>query len=232
MRPEDELPILYQDDSIAIIEKPQGLITHRTQFSSDRDSVVDRLKAQFSRPLHPVHRLDRPTSGILVCAFTPAAASALGRAFSENGVHKEYIAVVRGYTEREGLIDRPLKKDGEGIEQEAHSAYCRLKILEIPVKNNRYETSRYSLVRVTPKTGRFHQIRRHLSGIGHPVIGDTSHGDLRHNKIARDYWGNERLLLHSCSIRFNHPLSGEPFVFSSPLPDDMSVIADSFYSAP
>jgi len=232
MRSEDELPILYQDDLIAVIEKPQGLITHRTPLSSDRDSVVDRLKAQFSRPPCPVHRLDRPTSGILVCAFTPSAASSLGRAFSENGVHKEYIAVVRGYTAEEGVVDRPLRKDGAGVEQEAHSAYSRLKYLEIPVKNNRYDTSRYSLIRVTPQTGRFHQIRRHMAGIGHPVVGDTSHGDLRHNRIARDYWGNERLLLHSSSICFNHPLSGETLSFFSPLPVDMSTIADSFYSAP
>lgn len=225
---EKDLEILYRDDYIAIVNKPAGLLTHKSKMSSDRDSVVDRLRRQFPLPPSPVHRLDRATSGILICAFNKKTAASLGEAFKNNKINKEYNAVVRGYTETGGTIDRPLSKDGEGELQQALTSYQRLKTIEIPIANNKYPTSRYTFITVKPETGRFHQIRRHLAGIGHPVIGDTSHGDLRHNRIIAQYWGNKRLLLHCGFLSFNHPETEEKISFQAPVPFGMKEIIDRF----
>lgn len=224
----DVLELVYSDEHIVIINKPAGLLTHRSKKSSDRDSVVDRLKLMFSTPPSPVHRLDRATSGLLICTFDSESAALLGKAFEEKRVSKEYISVLRGFTDPEGIIDRPLSKDGEGELQEASTSYERLETIEIPVANNKYKSSRYSLVRIKPSTGRFHQIRRHMAGIGHPVIGDTSHGDLRHNRIITDYWGNDRLLLHCEALSFPHPRNDEILSIRVSVPEDMSRITDRF----
>ncbi|MBN2658895.1 MAG: hypothetical protein JXR86_17705 [Spirochaetales bacterium] len=228
---EKDLEIIYRDDYIAIINKPAGLLTHQTKMACDRDSVVDRLRTMFSDPPSPVHRLDRATSGLIICTFGSQTARILGESFLKNEIEKEYTAVVRGFTGPEGTIDRPLTKDGEGELQNALTRFLRLGTIEIPVANNRYATSRYSLIRVKPETGRYHQIRRHMAGTGHPVIGDTSHGDLRHNRILAEYWGNERLLLHCGSLSFNHPATGERVSFQAPEPDGMKAITERFRSS-
>lgn len=228
MTNEYELEILYEDKHIALINKPSGLLTHQTKMSSDRDSLVDRLKSHYASPPSPVHRLDRATSGIILCAFDPTSAAAIGKAFIENKVDKTYTAVVRGFVDQHGEIDRPLRKDGEGELQNAFTRYERMGLIEIPIANNQYSSSRYSLVSVKPETGRFHQIRRHMAGIGHPVIGDTSHGDLRHNRIISDYWGNKRLLLHCGSLSFPHPSSRRIISFEASLPKEMKSIANCF----
>lgn len=224
----NDLDILYRDEHIAIVNKPAGLLTHQTKMASDRDSVVDRLRSRFPSPPSPVHRLDRATSGLLICAFDSLTARLLGESFIRNEIEKEYTAVVRGYAAIEGTIDRPLSKDGEGELQTALTRFTLMGTMEIPVANNRYATSRYSLIRVKPETGRFHQIRRHLAGAGHPVIGDTSHGDLRHNRILENYWGNERLLLHCGKLTFDHPRSEERLTFVISEPEDMAGVTDRF----
>lgn len=223
-----DLDTLFRDDYILIINKPTGLLTHRSKLSSDRDSVVDQLKQSFQSAPSPVHRLDRATSGLIICAFDSETASILGDSFSSGAVHKKYEAVVRGYTEPLGEIDRPLSKDGEGELQESFSEFRRLGTCEIPVANNKYKTSRYSHIEVSPRTGRFHQIRRHMAGIGHPIVGDTSHGDLRHNRLIANYWGNDRLLLHCRSLEFLHPRTGEKMFVQTELPNSMGAIVKYF----
>lgn len=228
MTDEFELEILYEDYQIALINKPSGLLTHQSKMSSDKDTLVDRLKKRYESPPSPVHRLDRATSGVVLCAFDSNTAATLGKAFADKLVEKSYMAVVRGFTDQSGEINRPLRKDGEGELQEAHTSYERIGRAEIPVANNKYSSSRYSLVRIKPLTGRYHQIRRHLAGIGHPVIGDTSHGDLRHNRIIREFWGNNRLLLHCLSLTFPHPVSKKAITIKAPLPEEMKIITHRF----
>lgn len=223
-----EPDILYRDDYILILNKPAGLLTHRSKLSSDRDSVVDWLRRNFDSPPSPVHRLDRATSGILLCAFDSRTASTLGESFTGGEITKTYEAIVRGFVDSEGAVDRPLSKDGEGELQDAFTEYRRVGQCEIDVPNNKYSTSRYSHIEVSPRTGRFHQIRRHMAGIGHPIIGDTSHGDLRHNRIIGNYWGNERLLLHCRTLRFPHPRTGKPLAFKTELPMEMARITGLF----
>jgi len=210
------------------VNKPEGLLTHQTKMSSDRDSLVDRLRAEFDSPPSPVHRLDRPTSGIILCAYSSETARTLGDFFITGKVHKKYTAIVRGYTDAEGKIETPLSKDGDGELQNALTHYKTLKTLEIDIANNKYSTSRYSLIEVYPGTGRFHQIRRHMAGIGHPILGDTSHGDLRHNRIFTANYSNDRLLLHSHSLSLPHPVSGEKISITSPAEGRMRQIINQF----
>lgn len=225
-----ELEILYDDGNLLIINKPHGLLTHRSSLSSDRDSIVDRLKELYEKAPAPVHRLDRPTSGVLISAYSKEIAKTMGNHFLNGSIQKSYIAIVRGYTDDSGVIDIALKKDGEGVLQDAMTHYRSLKRLEIPVVNNRYKSSRYSLVEAFPKTGRFHQIRRHMARIGHPIIGDTSHGDLRHNRIFETYYSNNRLLLHGEKIIFPHPVTFEKMAISAPIPLEMENIIKTFFS--
>jgi tRNA pseudouridine65 synthase len=230
------MEILYHDESITILNKPSGLITHRGALSDDKDSVVDRLRQIYAAAPAPVHRLDRPASGVLIAANDADAARILCEAFQSGQVHKTYHAVVRGWVTEPGEINIPLKKykegkavKGEGEEQEALSRYAPLKRAEIPLENNRFPTSRYSLIEAEPVTGRFHQLRRHLARTGHPIVGDTAHGDLRHNAIMTRYLGNDRLLLHARRICFPHPLSGEIMTIDAPYPQDFERICSILF---
>ena len=222
------LEIIYDDQIILIVNKPSGLLTHQSKMSSDRDSLVDRLRFLYINPPSPVHRLDRPTSGIILCSYSKEASRTMGEFFQEGKVQKQYLAVVRGYTKESGQIDIPLKKDGEGDFQHAETRYKTLKNIEIDVPNNQHATSRYSLVRLYPETGRFHQLRRHMAAIGHPILGDTSHGDLRHNRIFEKYFSNTRLLLHSDKLTFPHPVSGNVLSIEAGISGIMEKIMSHF----
>lgn len=225
------MEILYRDQYITVINKPSGLLIHRSPLSDDTDTVVDRLRELYETHPSPVHRLDRPASGILVAANDHETAKILCESFLYGEVHKIYHAIVRGWISEPGEISIPLKKykegktvKGEGEEQEALTRYTPLIKTEIPVSNDRFPNSRYTLVEAEPVTGRYHQLRRHLARIAHPIGGDTAHGDLRHNKILNDYTGNIRLLLHSRKISFPHPQTGELISVEAPYPQDFEKV--------
>jgi len=222
------ITILWQDDRAAVIDKPSGLLVHPSEISSDRDTLVGRLARQFERPPLPVHRLDRPVSGVLVGAFDSEAAAVLSRSFREGGVHKSYLAVVRGYMEGEGIIDLPLRDYDTGRIQESRTRYRLLARTEQPFPSRRFPTSRYSLMEVSPETGRFHQIRRHLARKGYPIVGDTSHGDTACNHQFLEYFGVPGLLLHARRVRFPHPVSAEEVTVQSPLPESFRRVFDAF----
>lgn len=224
------MEILYRDRDITILSKPSGLLVHRTPLSAEEDSVVDRLRDKFGEDApSPVHRLDRPASGLLVCANSSEAARLLCDAFQSGLVHKAYLAVVRGWIEEPGEIDIPLQRyrqgkvpRGDKEEREALTRYSPREKAEIAVGNNRFPTSRYSLIEAEPVTGRYHQLRRHLARIDHPIMGDTAHGDLRHNRLLAQYAGNRRLLLHAHRISLPHPGTGKRICFHASWPVNFS----------
>ncbi|EIC22115.1 pseudouridine synthase [Thiorhodovibrio frisius] len=232
------MDILFQDDRLIAVHKPARLLVHR--------SLIDKGASEFALQLvrdmigqwvYPVHRLDRPTSGVLLFARDPATARALVAQFSAGRVSKTYRAIVRGHTETAGTIDYALREETDRIAdaradpdkppQPAVTLYRRLATLELPYAVGRYRTARYSLLELEPKTGRRHQLRRHLKHIFHPIIGDTTHGDGRHNQFFREHFGNRRLLLVATRLCLDHPASGQRLTIEAPPADDFQRVVQA-----
>jgi tRNA pseudouridine65 synthase len=216
------LPILYEDEYYVAIDKPIDILVHRTGISEDATFLLQQLRKQLKRRVYPVHRLDRATSGVLVWAKNGDAAGRLSRLFKQRQVSKTYLAIVRGWTEDEGLVDYPLPTPHSAGEPllSAETAYRTWMRSEMPwAIGNRYATARFSLVWVFPKTGRWHQIRRHFSHLRHPIIGDRRYGDNKHNKFFKEQLGIARLLLHAWKLSFPHPYSGLEIHIEAPLDD-------------
>lgn len=220
-----ELAVLYQDNEFVAVAKPAGMFVHRTEMDRRvRTVVVQTVRDQLRRPVYLVNRLDRPASGIVLLGLTSEAAAAAAEIFRERRVSKSYVVLVRGHAPDAGRIERPLTspevKTTEALE--SVTEYRTTERLEVPMASGKFPTTRCSLVNVTPRTGRFHQIRRHLNGISHPVIGDTSHGDSRQNRFFRENLGVDRLMLHASQLMFQHPVTGERLEINCPLPQDFS----------
>ena len=233
------LTVLYRDDSLIAIDKPAGLLVHRSLVDRhERRFAVQLLRDQIGARVYPLHRLDKPTSGVLLFALSPQAARRMGAVFEQQAIHKTYLAVVRGYTAPHGRIDYPLREeldplsDGQALQdkppQPAVTDYWRLATLELPVSDGRHSSSRYSLLALQPHSGRKHQIRRHMKHIFHPIVGDTTHGDGRHNRLFREHLGCARLLLMSAELGFLHPDSGAPIRIRAPLDGEFSRVVARF----
>ena len=229
------LPILYQDEHIVIIDKPSGLLVHRSLIDKrETRFALQMTRDQIGQYVYPVHRLDKPTSGVLVMALSSQVVAQLTEQFTQKQVSKKYVALVRGYTDDNGTIDYPLQEQLDKIAdkntkpdkpaQDAVTHYETLWKGEVPIPVGRYSSARYSLVSLTPETGRKHQIRRHMKHIFHPIIGDTTHGDGKHNNMFREQFALSRLLLVAKEIRFNHPESGESITISAPLGEEFERI--------
>jgi len=239
--PPPPLTVLHEDDALLAIDKPAGLLVHRTALDHhERDTVIERLRRQrgtaSARDTAPsaepaedwlgaAHRLDKPTSGVLLIARRPDVARTLGTLFDEGRVQKHYLALVRGWpADDEALIDRPLARDPElpstgQLQLPASTRYRVLHRYEWPFSaDGRHPTSRYALVAVSPHTGRRQQIRRHFKQIAHPLIGDTTHGKAVHNRAVAQWLGQSRLWLHAVALELPHPLTGQPWRVTAPLP--------------
>jgi tRNA pseudouridine65 synthase len=210
-----DIPILHLDDDLVAVHKPAGLLVHRNAHAGREPFLLQLLRDRLGRRLYPVHRLDRPTSGLMIMALSPEAAAILARQFAAHEIRKAYMAVVRGFAPEAGVIDSPLKSES-GAEAAALTAFTRLDTAEIPHPTGPHATTRYSLVRVVPKTGRTHQIRRHFAHIRHPLIGDVLRGDGRQNRFFREHFGVHRLLLASIELEFIHPGTGREMRLSCP----------------
>jgi tRNA pseudouridine65 synthase len=214
------LPVLLDGSDWFAIDKPSGLPVHRG-YTGERDTVVDRLRPCLGGTVHPAHRLDRGTSGVQIIARTREAARSVGDAFSERRVHKRYVALCRGVVPEAITIDYavPTGPERDAVRADARTRIVRLGMVRIdgsPLKE-----PRYSFVLAEPETGRFHQVRRHLAHIAHPILGDSDHGRPDHNRFLRGRVGLSRLALHAASLRFLPP-SGEEVEIWAPLPDDLT----------
>ena len=188
--------------------------------------------------VYPIHRLDKPTSGVLVFALSRDIASKLSKEFMAGNVQKEYLAIVRGYIQEMDTINYPLKvlldkkcdKDRRNIQdvQEAITSYERLATVELPYAVSKYPVARYSLVKLLPKTGRKHQLRRHLKHIFHPIVGDTKYGRGEHNKLFREKLDCHRLLLHASKIDFIHPATMQRLTIEAELDESFRKIVKLF----
>lgn len=215
-----DLPILYQDADLVAINKPHGLLVHRSPMASDaREFAVQLLRDQLGQRVYPVHRLDRKTGGVLLFARNEPMNGAMQQRFMDGRVAKTYLAIVRGYTPDEQTIDYPLRRE-DGISQEAVTLLKTLRRTEVPLPFGQHPTSRYSLVELRPTTGRMHQLRKHMAHILHPIIGDRPHGCNKQNKLFLEHFGMNTMLLHAQRIEFMHPETNEPVVITAPWQDE------------
>jgi len=224
------LTILYQDEHYIAIDKPATLLVHRTRIAEEqREFALQQLRDQIGRRVYLIHRLDRPTSGVLLFAFSSEAAQRMCQLFGERTVSKTYVAIVRGYTKEAERIDYALpKEENKQIRQEAVTNYKTLATKELAVAVGRYDTARYSLVLVRPETGRMHQIRRHFAHLRHPIIGDKRYGDRFHNRFFVEKMNIVRLLLVAQQLRFVHPYTQKELIIAADLPTEMKFIAQQF----
>lgn len=220
------LEIVFHDEHLVAINKPSGLLVHRSPIDRHETRfALQLLRDQLGQPVFPVHRLDKPTSGLLLFALSAPIARLLGEQFQHQQVRKTYLAVVRGHCLGEGLIDHPLKEDPDDYAdsrqdkpaQDAQTRYRHLASVELPFQVDKYPSSRYSLVECQPLTGRKHQIRRHLKHINHPIIGDAKHGKGRHNRMFQQALGCQRLLLAATEMALSHPVEQTPLTLVAPL---------------
>lgn len=199
------LEILYQDEDIIAINKPHGLLVHRSSIARDASEfALQLLRDQIGQPVYPAHRLDRKTAGILLFSLNKETDKELQQLFQNQLVDKRYIAVLRGHAPEEMLIDYPLKKDN-GVMQEAQTNFKTIAKAELPFSSGKFPTSRYSLVEANPTTGRMHQLRKHFAHIFHPIIGDRPHGCNKQNKFWKENFEMDTMMLHASEITFKHP---------------------------
>ncbi|EMH4163668.1 tRNA pseudouridine(65) synthase TruC [Pluralibacter gergoviae] len=222
------LEILYQDEWLVAVNKPSGWLVHRSWLDRDEKVVVmQTVRDQIGQHVFTAHRLDRPTSGVLLMGLSSEAGRRLSLQFEQHQIQKRYHAIVRGWLMDEATLDYPLVEELDKIAdkfarenkdpQPAVTHYRGLASVEMPVATGRYPTTRYGLVELEPKTGRKHQLRRHLSHLRHPIIGDSKHGDLRQNRSAAEHFGCDRLMLHASELTLVHPFTGEPLIIRAGL---------------
>jgi len=228
------LPVLFHDKDLLVVSKPAGLLVHRTALDrSGTEFALQMARDQIGTAVYPVHRLDRPTSGALIFALSREMARAMSEEFTARRVGKSYLAVVRGIPrDRQLRIDYPLREELDAVadrgadeDKPAQEAITDVEVVdtvELPVRVDKYPTSRYALVRAKPVTGRKHQIRRHLRHLGHPIVGDVNHGVGKHNRFFTERFGSRRLLLACTEISFRHPGTGRDVLVQAPLSEDFS----------
>lgn len=203
------LDIVFQDDFLIAVNKPHGLLVHKSFIAADADVfAVQLLRDQIGKRVYPLHRLDRKTSGILLFALKEELNGVMQKQFMEAEVTKHYHAIVRGYTPDESEIDYALKRD-DGVVQQALTRLRTLDRVEAGFSVGKHPTSRYSLVELYPQTGRMHQLRKHMAHVFHPIIGDRPHGCNKQNKYFLDTFSMNTMLLHACYLSFKHPVTGD-----------------------
>lgn len=188
--------ILHRDEDCIVVDKPPGIIVHRG-WANDDDDLMRTVRDAVGRYVYPLHRLDRGASGAVAFALSSAAAAAFGQAFAEGRVEKRYLALTRGHPPLEGIVEHPLENKPGGPRVAASTSFRLLGT-----------AGRYALVEAVPRTGRLHQIRRHLKHIACPLIGDVRYGKGEHNRFFRERYGLHRLALHAAGLAFEEPERG------------------------
>lgn len=232
------LDIIYRDDYLIAINKPSGLLVHRSMIDRHETRfAMQILRDQIGQHVFPVHRLDKPTSGVLVFALSADVAALMGDIFFRHELQKTYLAIVRGVAPEYLLLDYPLTEEQDKYtDQKARTTeakpaiteFFRLAQVSLPYAIDKYPESRYSLVKCLPKTGRKHQIRRHLKHISHPIIGDAKHGKGNHNRFFQNTFDSNRLLLAATELQFTHPIINTPIRLTAPLDQTMTQLIDRF----
>ncbi len=218
------LEIIFQDKHLVAINKPHGLLVHRTKIANDTEEfALQLLRNQLNQSVYPAHRLDRKTSGVLLFSLHKEMDQLIQTAFYNQEISKKYLAILRGFSPQSGTIDTDLVKEN-GTIQNAITHYNTLQHVEIPFPQGKFESARFSLIEAKPETGRFHQLRKHFAHLRHPIIGDRPHGCNKQNKWWKETFAMEKMMLHASELSFQHPISGEAIVLqANPQPEFIRV---------
>lgn len=225
------LHIIFEDDYFICVHKPNNMLVHHAHHSrniSDETSLLQLILAEKKVKVYPIHRLDRKTSGIILLAKETQFVSKFQELFTAGKIEKTYFGVVRGFSPDTKIIDSPVKGRDANVYKEAltHLKTIAQITLDVPVKP--YDSSRYSLVKLSPKTGRMHQLRVHSNKISHPLIGDTKYGDKNHDAMFAENYGWKYLFLHAGKLAFTHPFTSEPLILKAPFPKDWIALFSTF----
>jgi tRNA pseudouridine65 synthase len=219
-----ELEIVYQDDYIVAINKPHGLLVHRSPIASDvKVFAMQTLRNQLDRHVFPVHRIDRKTSGILLFAFSKEILTTFSKLFEEQKITKEYEAIVRGWTPDKFSSEREIGND-KGVKQSASTTFSTIETFEKNWVSTKYPTSRYSHILAFPKTGRYHQIRKHLNHLSFPIICDRPHGCKDQNRFFKQTFEISTMPLHARKLSFHHPYLNKQICIEAPLQPEFKKI--------
>lgn len=226
-----EVAIVFEDDYLLCVNKPNNVLVHHAKLSrnvADEESLLQLILNQTGLKVYPIHRLDRKTSGIILLAKQKEYVSKFQELFTNNEIHKTYYGVVRGFSPDTKIIDSPVKGRDAKVHKEAltHLKTLANITLDIPVKP--YDSSRYSLVELSPKTGRMHQLRIHANKISHPLIGDSKYGDKNHNTMFIESFGWKNMFLHAGKLEFTHPFSSEKMIIKAPFSKDWIALFEEF----
>ncbi len=220
--------LVFEDDYFVIINKPNNLLVHPSRIARDATiTAIELLEQHLDFPVFLTHRIDRKTSGLLVFAKTSGVQKSFNKLIASKLIRKTYMAIVRGHVFGEKTINYPLKNDA-GKVQGAVSNIKGLQQVEIELADHRFPTSRYSLVEIKPETGRFHQIRKHMAHIFHPIIGDRPHGCNKQNRLLKETYGLKDMLLHAYRLEFTHPETGALLKIEAPYPAEFLRMAEIF----
>lgn len=225
------IPILYEDDYCLCVNKPHDVLVHHGKFSrnnADEQSLLQLLEEQLGAKYYPVHRLDRRTSGVILLAKETSYVADFQQLFTDQHIQKSYYAIVRGFAPEELHIDSPVKGKDAKAYKDAITDLSLLNTVELPIPVGPYETARYSLVQLRPKTGRMHQLRIHMKKISHPIIGDGKYGDHRHDTMYQEQFGWDNLFLHAGSLEFTHPFSKEKLHINAPFSTSWQALFQQF----
>ena len=234
------LSICFQDDGLVIVDKPCGMLVHRSGIDAHATTfLMQTLRDQLNQSVYPVHRLDKATSGLVIFALSSEVARALSQAFEHGEITKTYEAFVRGHPPQSLHIDYALRDEVDskgrkiknGTAREAMTELRTLTSWTVPEPVDRYPEARYSHVQLQPITGRYRQLRRHAKHISHPILGDVRYGKGTHNRFIEERLGIRRLWLHARQVAFRHPLTDEALSISSTPPGDFLRMRDWLDSA-
>jgi 23S rRNA pseudouridine1911/1915/1917 synthase len=230
-----DLPIVYQDQDLVVVDKPAGMVVHPAA-GHDSGTLVNALLHHVTdlsgiggekRP-GIVHRLDRGTSGLMVIAKNDASHKELARQFHDREVEKEYVALVWGVVQAGRRIDNPIGRDPDNRKRMSNRARRSREAVTRIVRVYHVNPA-LTLAQIAIHTGRTHQIRVHLSGIGHPIVGDALYGGV-HRRVPADVRAVQRLerpFLHAAKLAFTHPSDGRRMIFESELPRDLQDVLDA-----
>lgn len=195
------------------------MLVHRTSIADDDSPVLLQvLRDQLGKTVYPVHRLDRPTSGVVIFAHSAAITRLMQEILADGRCSKCYTALVRGWITETQVSNREVKND-RGNLKEAETRFVPQERMELPVATDRYPTARFTLIKAYPTTGRWHQIRQHLAQMRHYIINDRVHGDGKQNRIFGEQLLIREMFLHASSFTFPHPVTGNSITINAPFPE-------------